>query len=274
MKKIDKSNIILLILFILGVSLLLYPTIADLYNSYHQTRMIANYENKMNEMDEEEYNKFLYEAKAFNEKLLDVSNRWHLSDEMMREYQNTLNVDGLGMIGYLEIPSLNQKMSIFHGTNESVLQDAIGHLEGSSLPYNEGSNHVVLSAHRGLPSAKLFTNLDRLEVGDIFIVTVLNEIYTYEVDQILIVLPQEMNALDIEEEKQYCTLLTCTPYGINSHRLLVRGKLVDNNTTISITNEAMQIEPTLIAIYIAIPIVIITMFALIIFSSRRKKGIR
>ncbi len=271
MKKIDKSNIILLILFILGVSLLLYPTVADLYNSYHQTRMIMNYETKMNEISDEQYNKFMVETKDFNDKLLKIHDRWHLSEEMMQEYQNTLDVDGLGMIGYLEIPSLNQTLPIYHGTNESVLQDAIGHLEGSSLPYNEGSNHVVLSAHRGLPSAKLFTNLDRLEVGNTFVVTVLNEIYTYEVDQVLIVLPQEMNALNIEEDKQYCTLLTCTPYGINSHRLLVRGKLVDNNTSINISNEAMPIDATLIAIYIAIPVIVITMIGLII-SSRRKKG--
>ena len=183
-------------------------------------------------------------------------------------------MSGLGIMGYIDIPGIDCSLPIYHGTEESVLQIAVGHLEWSSLPVGGESTHCVLSGHRGLPSAKLFTNLDKLQAGDIFLLRVLDEVLTYEVDQILIVEPQETGALRIEKGKDYCTLVTCTPYGINTHRLLVRGHRIDNieeAKTVRVTADAIQIEPLLVAPVVAIPILLLLMILLLLPKQPRKK---
>ena len=197
-----------------------------------------------------------------------------MSEEQKKQYEQLLNVSGDGIMGYIEIPSINCSLPIYHGTQESVLQIAVGHIEWSSLPVGGASSHCVVSGHRGLPSAKLFTNLDELSKGDTFMLRVLDEVLTYEVDQILIVEPQETGALQIEEGKDYCTLVTCTPYGINTHRLLVRGHRIDNieeAKTIRVTADAIQIEPLLVAPVVATPILLLLIILLLLPKQPRKK---
>ena len=212
---------------------------------------------------------------SINGKIKDyMKHDYLLSDEQKAEYDRLLDVSGLGVMGYIEIPSIDCSLPIYHGTEESVLQIAVGHLKWSSLPVGGESTHCVLSGHRGLPSAKLFTNLDKLQAGDIFLLRVLDEVLTYEVDQILIVEPQETGALRIEKGKDYCTLVTCTPYGINTHRLLVRGHRIDNieeAKTVRVTADAIQIEPLLVAPVVAIPILLLLMILLLLPKQPRKK---
>ena len=215
-------TIVLVLVFLTGLSLLLYPTVSDYWNSFHQTRAIASY------MDDDRYEKMLEEARAYNAKLAEKSNRFILSEEEQEEYNRLLDVTGSGIMGYVEIPSIDCSLPIYHGTDEGVLQIAIGHIAGSSLPVGGKGTHCVTSGHRGLPSAKLFTNLDELKEGDTFMLHVLDETLTYEVDRILIVEPDDVSNLEIDPDQDYCTLVTCTPYGINTHRLLVRGHRIAN----------------------------------------------
>lgn len=258
MKK--KGNFItplLIMILLAGLSLLLYPAASNYWNSFHQTRAIAGYWEEVANMDTETYDRLWQEANAYNASLLTRSNTYLLSGEQKAEYARLLDVSGQGIMGYIEIPEINVSLPIYHGTEDSVLQVAVGHLDWTSLPVGGESSHCVLSGHRGLPSAKLFTNLDKLQEGDTFALRVLDEILTYEVDQILIVEPQDTDALEIEEGKDYCTLVTCTPYGINTHRLLVRGRRMDNveaAKTVRVTADATRIEPLLVAPIVAIPI--------------------
>lgn len=194
-----------------------------------------------------------------------------MNEEERAVYENTLNVTADGMMGYVEIPTINCVLPIYHGTDDVVLDSAIGHIEGSSLPVGGESTHCVISGHRGLPSAKLFTNLDKLTEGDTFMLRILDEVLTYEVDQIHIVLPDEVDDLAIIEGKDLCTLVTCTPYGVNSHRLLVRGHRIENlSDEIRITADASQIEPKIVAPFVAIPVLIILLIALFATSKPHK----
>lgn len=220
-------NLILVVILLAGLSLLLYPTFSELWNSTRQSMVIDGYMEKVAALDTVEYDELWQRAKEYNQSLEDRTTFFALTDEAKEEYEELLNVSGDGVMAYIEIPKINCSLPIKHGTEESVLQTAIGHLEWSSLPTGGPSTHCVLSGHRGLPSAKLFTDLDKLEEGDQFIITVLDEKHAYEVDQIQVVLPEEVESLGVEEGQDYVTLVTCTPYGINTHRILVRGHRVE-----------------------------------------------
>ena len=260
-------TILLVLIFLLGLSLLLYPAVSDYWNSKHQTRAIAVYSEEVSGLDKEQYQALWADAAAYNASLRERDNAYLLTEEQKAAYEQLLNVSGLGIMGYIEIPSIDCSLPIYHGTEESVLQIAIGHLEWSSLPVGGESTHCVLSGHRGLPSAKLFTNLDKLQEGDVFLLRVLDEVLTYEVDQILIVEPQEIAALQIAEEEDYCTLVTCTPYGINTHRLLVRGHRIENAPEarlVRVTADAVQIEPLLVAPIVALPMLLLLLILLLL----------
>ena len=269
-------TIFLVLILLAGLSLLLYPSASDYWNSIHQTRAIATYAEDVANLNQNQYDEIWAAAESYNASLTDRNNAFLLSDAQKAEYERLLDVSGLGVMGYIEIPSIDCSLPIYHGTEESVLQIAVGHLEWSSLPVGGESTHCVLSGHRGLPSAKLFTRLDKLQTGDIFMLRVLEEVLTYEVDQILIVEPQDTDALRIEEGKDYCTLVTCTPYGINTHRLLVRGHRIDNieeAKVVRVTADAIQIEPLLAAPVMAIPILLLLMIILLLpKQSGRKHG--
>lgn len=273
-KKGNFTTLLLILVLLAGLSLLLYPSLSDYWNSFHQTRAIATYAEKVANLNQDQYDEIWAAAESYNASLTDRVNAYLLSDAQKEEYQQLLNVSGLGVMGYIEIPSIDCSLPIYHGTEESALQIAVGHLEWSSLPVGGESTHCVLSGHRGLPSAKLFTNLDKLQTGDIFMLRVLDNVLTYEVDQILIVEPQETDALRIEEGKDYCTLVTCTPYGINTNRLLVRGHRIDNieeAKTVRVTADAIQIEPLLVAPVVAIPILLLLLILLLLPKQPRKK---
>ena len=260
-------TILLVLIFLLGLSLLLYPSVSDYWNSKHQTRAIAVYSEEVSGLDEDQYQALWEAAAAYNASLLERDNAYLLTEEQKAAYEQLLNVSGLGIMGYIEIPSIDCSLPIYHGTEESVLQIAIGHLEWTSLPVGGESTHCVLSGHRGLPSAKLFTNLDKLQEGDVFLLRVLDEVLTYEVDQILIVEPQETGALRIVEGEDLCTLVTCTPYGINTHRLLVRGHRIENAPEarlVRVTADAVQIEPLLVAPIVALPMLLLLLILLLL----------
>ena len=277
MKRKNKSTAILVLVFLVGLSLLLYPTVSDYWNSFRQSRAIASYLDAVNEMDEERYQALIAEARTYNETLVGNERRFRFDDAQKAEYCSMLGADG-DAIGYIEIQSIKVMLPIYLGTTESILQEGVGAMEGASLPVGGESTHAVLTGHRGLPTSKLFTNLDKLAEGDIFYVHVLNETITYEVDQILIVEPTEMDALAIEEGKDYCTLVTCTPYGINSHRMLVRGHRIETPADAVFQNvsaDAFQIAPLVVAPLLAVPVVIALLVWLVIggegSESKRKK---
>lgn len=214
--------------FLTGIGLLLYPTVSDLWNTYHQTQAIITYAEQTSGMDEETRRALWDAAEEYNETLAQKEIQyWVLSDEEQAVYDSLLSITAKGTMGYVEIPCIDVMLPIYHGTGEAVLQEGIGHLEGSSLPVGGESTHTVLSGHRGLPSSRLFTDLDKMQEGDLFYLHVLGETLAYEVDQILTVEPEELEELKIVEGEDYCTLFTCTPYGINTHRLLVRGHRVE-----------------------------------------------
>lgn len=267
-------TVLLVLILLVGLSLLLYPSVSDYWNSFHQSKAITEYAERVANLDEDQYAEIWDAAADYNASLQDLTNSYHLSDAQEETYKQLLNVSGDGVMGYIEIPSIQCSLPIYHGTAESVLQSAVGHLEWTSLPVGGESTHCVLSGHRGLPSAKLFTNLDKLEVGDVFLLRVLDEVLTYEVDQILIVEPQETAELQIVEGQDYCTLVTCTPYGINTHRLLVRGHRIDNipeAKVVHVTADAVQIEPMIVAPIVAIPMLLVLFVALMIPKHKKRK---
>lgn len=266
-------NLSLILVFLIGLSLLLYPTVSDWWNSFHQTRAIAGYSETVANLDHDAYEAVWSSAVAYNEALAQQGIRWTLSDAELEDYNAQLNIGETSIMGYVEIPKIKCSLPIYHGTDASVLQIAVGHIEGSSLPVGGESTHCVLSGHRGLPSAKLFTNLDQMEEGDTFMLQVLDETLTYEVDQILIVLPDEMEALEIQPGEDLCTLVTCTPYGVNSHRLLVRGHRVENEavSSVRVTSEAIQIEPLIVAPIVAIPLLLLLLIGLFVSTGRKKR---
>lgn len=276
MKFLKKHGVTLLLvtIFVIGLCLLLYPTFSDYWNSFHQSRAIASYHEQVANMDDDSYEKMLGAAEEYNRKVAERGMIWSLSEEEIEEYNNTLDVSGTSIMGYIEIDKIKCSLPIYHGTDESVLQIAVGHIQGSSLPVGGKGTHCVLSGHRGLPSAKLFTDLDQMEIGDTFVIRVLDEMMTYEVDQILIVEPSDLSALQIDPEEDYVTLVTCTPYGINTHRLLVRGHRVDNqkNTkNVRVTSDASQIEPIMVAPFAAIPILILLLIVLITTGRKKRR---
>ncbi len=267
------STIFLFVILLIGLSLMLYPLFADWWNSTRQSKAIASYAEQVATLDEEKYQELWDEAWAYNQSLLERPNDFLLTDAQMEQYEMMLNVGGNGVMGYIEIPTINVVIPVYHGTNEAVLQIAIGHLEWSSLPVGGESSHCVVSGHRGLPSARLFTDLDQMVIGDVFMFRILDEVLTYEVDQIRIVEPRELNDLLIVEGEDYCTLVTCTPYGINSHRLLVRGHRIANlpeSRTVHITADAVQIEPLIVAPVVSIPILLL-LFIMLMFPKPKKK---
>lgn len=267
------TTIVLVLLLLAGVSLLLYPSLSDYWNSMHQTRAIASYAETVSQLDTAQYDEMWKAAQDYNRSLAQRETAFALTDEQKAAYESLLDVSGLGVMGYIEIPEIDCSLPIYHGTEESVLQVAVGHLEWSSLPVGGEGTHCVLSGHRGLPSAKLFTNLDKLAVGDTFLLRVLDEVLTYEVDQILIVEPEQVDALGIVPGEDYCTLVTCTPYGINTHRLLVRGHRVENTpeaARMHVTADATQFDPLLVAPVLAIPVLLLLLMILLVPKRRRK----
>ena len=274
-KKSSFVTAILIAALLAGALLLLYPTVSDYWNSFHQSRAIASYAEQVADLDDTTYDQIWADARAYNETLDNSTSRFVMTEEQKELYEALLNIADNGVMGYIEIPKIKCNLPIYHGTDEAVLQIAIGHVQGSSLPAGGESTHCVLSGHRGLPSAKLFSDLDQLAEGDVFLLRVLDETLTYEVDQIRTVLPNELDDLAIEEGKDYCTLVTCTPYGINTHRLLVRGHRVENQasaSTIRVTADAMQIEPLLIAPLVAVPMLLVLLVMVLIPHRTKKKG--
>ena len=263
----------LVLLLLAGVSLLLYPSLSDYWNSMHQTRAIASYAETVSQLDTAQYDEMWKAAQDYNRSLAQRETAFALTDEQKAAYESLLDFSGLGVMGYIEIPEIDCSLPIYHGTEESVLQVAVGHLEWSNLPVGGEGTHCVLSGHRGLPSAKLFTHLDKLAVGDTFLLRVLDEVLTYEVDQILIVEPEQVDALGIVPGEDYCTLVTCTPYGINTHRLLVRGHRVENTpeaARMHVTADATQFDPLLVAPVLAIPVLLLLLMILLVPKRRRK----
>ena len=274
MKKSVVSTLMLILVFFLGLSLVLYPSVSDYWNSLHQSRAIATYAEEVSGLDTGRYEQLWAEAVDYNRTLRDRENAFLLSETQKAAYDGLLNVGGNGVMGYIEIPTIGVSLPIYHGTDEGVLQIAVGHIEWTSLPVGGESSHCVISGHRGLPSAKLFTNLDKLVVGDTFLFRVLDETLTYEVDQILIVEPQEVSALTIREGEDLCTLVTCTPYGINTHRLLVRGHRVENAEaarTIRVTADAMQVEPLIVAPMVAAPMLAVLLIWVMLGGGKKRR---
>ncbi|MDO4389285.1 MAG: class C sortase [Eubacteriales bacterium] len=270
------STLLLVAVFLLGVCIMLYPTVSDYWNSLHQTRAIGAYEDALAGMTRRDYDAAFQQAEDYNQALaaLDapMSEYQSLSDAGM-DYEEILNINGVGIMGYIDINAIGVELPIYHGTSPDVLNVAVGHLEGSSLPIGGEGSHCVLSAHRGLPSARLFTDLDQLQEGDTFTITVLDRLLTYEIDQILIVEPEQVDALAITPGEDYCTLVTCTPYGINTHRLLVRGKRVENareKAHVYVPADMAQIDPMVVTPAVAAPMLaILLVFLLVRYRKRR-----
>ena len=266
-------SIAIFIMFIVGLSVLLYPAISEYINFKHASRVISEYNEKLSDSSEDELNAVFAKAEDYNKRLHDSPSAF-FEPSLVSGYKDTLDITGTGIMGYIDIDRINVELPIYHGISKELLQVGVGHLTGTSLPVGGESTHCVLSGHRGLPSAKLFTDLDELEIGDTFTITILDRRFTYEVDQIKTVLPEEFDDLRIADGKDYCTLLTCTPYGINTHRLLVRGVRTENTEEkkigVFVKNEAFRIDPLIVAPIAAVPLLIIT-FTLIFISDKRQR---
>ena len=289
-------TLLIVIALIVGIGVMLYPTVANYWNGLHQSRAIATYVESVASLEPDAYDEYIAKARAYNKKLAASGLKWELTGEDKEEYEAQLNIMKTGIMGYIRIDKLNLTLPVYHGTSENVLQTSIGHLEGTSLPvgcesFNSRTgklddpteaNHIVVSGHRGLPSSKLFSELDKLTEGDTFSFTILSETYTYQVDQIRIVLPEDLSSIALVPGKDYCTLVTCTPYGINTHRLLVRGHRIPNangdvygiagvNRNIHVSADALQIDKRYIVPFLMIPILAILVAILIILTAKRRK---
>ena len=261
-----KTVIFLTLGFLIGISVLLYPAFSNYWNSKTQSRAIVDYESVLEHLEPEDYSAIFQTAYDYNEALRAVKFPLRDYDEVPG-YYDTLKMEGTSIIGYVKIDKIGVELPINHGTSDAVLNRGVGHLEGSSLPVGGESTHSVMSAHRGLPSAKLFTDLDRLEMGDTFQIIILDQVLTYQVDQVKVITPREIDNLQIVEGKDYCTLFTCTPYGINTHRLLVRGIRIETITekpVIYVANEAFRIEPLLVTPAVAAPMVLVFLIHLMV----------
>lgn len=271
-RKSNFSTIMLVLMLIVGLSLLLYPSFSDYWNSFTQSRAIVSYAEQLQNMDEDQFADLWAEAHAYNASLLERYNVFLLTEEQQAQYPTLLNIGNDGIMGYIEIPKIGVTLPLYHGTEDSVLSVAIGHIEWTSLPVGGESTHCVVSGHRGLPSAKLFTDLDELTEEDIFTLNVLGEILTYQVNQIKVVEPFDTSDLLVVEGEDYCTLVTCTPYGINSHRLLVRGTRIENAEEFSVkraTADAVRIQPILVAPLLAAPILLV-LLVLVLWPKPKK----
>lgn len=268
-----KSTIILLICFFIGLSVLLYPSISSYWNSKHRTQAIIDYEGMLSRIKAEDYTAFFDAADEYNTNLAALKIPM-IEYKTLEGYEDILNVSGNGMIGYVIIPKISQELPVYHGTSDAVLAVAVGHMEGTSLPVGGANTHAVVSAHRGLPTAELFTYLDRMEIGDTFYFKILDREITYEVDQIRIVEPDDLSLIHIEQGGDYCTLLTCTPYGINTQRLLVRGCRSDSiiKRNIYIANEAYRIDTLVVMPVVALPIIVLLMIY-VMFAPVKKESL-
>ena len=275
MKKRDKLyTVALIVVLVTGLFLLLYPSFSDWWNSRVQTKLISNYNEIVAKLDTEDYTQLWDSARAYNGDLWGRNNPYLLEESQRERYNGLLNPAGDGIMGYVQIPDIDVALPIYHGTDELVLQTAIGHLDWTSLPVGGAGTHCVISGHRGLPSARLFTDLDKVAVGDVFMLHVLDDTLTYEVDQIRIVEPDETDELLLQAGKDLCTLVTCTPYGVNSHRLLVRGHRVENlaeTVDVRITADAVVVEKLVVAPFVLLPILLVMLVWLFVSSRRRKK---
>ena len=268
-------NIVIILMFVIGFSVLLYPAISEYINSKHASRIIASYNETVKNSDEAELKQLIDEADDYNKRLSQNSSAFYNPD-LVSGYDDALAITGNGVMGYIDIDKLNLEFPIYHGVSKEVLQIGVGHLPGTSLPVGGESTHAVLSGHRGLPSAKLFTDLNEMEVGDTFTVTVLDRVYTYEVDQIKVVLPSETSDLQIVKGEDHCTLMTCTPYGINTHRLLVRGVRIESAEAVRkvgvvVKNEAFRIDPLIVMPIVAIPFLLIAITAVFIHDKKKNQ---
>ena len=276
MKK-HATTIVLVLILLVGLSLLLYPTVADYWNDLHSTRAIATYTEAVADIDDETYARMWQDAEAFNEQLADTGIIWEPDETLLEQYKGLLDVSGSGIMGYVEIPQISVKLPIYHGTEESVLQVAVGHIAGSSLPVGGESTHCIISGHTGLSSAKLFTDLDDLHEGNLFLIHTLDETLTYQIDQIHTVLPYDLSDLQIVKGKDYCTLVTCTPYGVNSHRLLVRGPRIETKVekeAVRVTGDALIYDPLVVAPLVALPILLVLLIRLLAGGRGKKKQIQ
>ena len=281
------SNLILVLIMLVGAGIAAYPAFSEYWNSMHQSRAIMGYAERVAELSNEEYTDVWDAALDYNRRLSQSPNQWSMSDEDIDDYERQLNVDGTGNMGFISIPKIDVNLPVYHGTSDAVLQTSIGHIDGTSLPAGsvhpnpdefdevEFGSHSVLSGHRGLPSAKLFSELDAMEVGDVFYLTVLDQTLTYQVDEITVILPEDSSSLGIFPGKDYCTLMTCTPYGINTHRLLVRGIRVENDkelVDVRVTADALKIEPLYVVPFIAAPVLLLMILWVILFAGRKSRS--
>ena len=267
-----KVTIILLIAFFIGLSVLLYPSISSYWNSKTQSEAIVDYEAMLAAYKPEDYTAVFEAAEAYNQALAALDMPLREYQQLEDTYWKTLDISGTGMMGYLTVPKISQELPVYHGTSDAVLGFAVGHFQGTGLPVGGEGNHSAVSAHRGLPTAVLFTHLDRMELGDLFYFTILDRTFTYEVDQIRIVEPQDVNLLLPEEGKDYCTLITCTPYGINTHRLLVRGHQVDasQKRNIYIANEAYRVDTLIVMPLVALPIIVVLLIYVMVAPVKKE----
>ena len=261
-----KTVIFLTLGFLVGICILLYPAFSDFWNSKTQSRAITDYESVLDNLDENEYSAIFERAHAYNKALYETN--YPLMDyKNVPGYYDTLRITDNDMIGYLKIDRIGVELPIYHGTSDDVLNRGVGHLEGSSLPIGGENTHSIMSAHRGLPSSKLFTDLDRMEIGDNFQIIILDQVLTYQVDFIKVIEPTDVSDLQIIEGGDYCTLFTCTPYGINTHRLLVRGVRIETakaKPIIYVSNEAFRIEPLLVTPAVAAPMLFVLLIHLLV----------
>lgn len=275
MHKIKKHlpTIFFVAVLVVGISIMLYPSVSNYINSKHQSKVISEYTEALATLTAEDYEQFWEAAEAYNEELAQKAMNFDLTDEEMAEYNSILDPTGTGVMGYLEIENIGVNLPIYHGTEESVLAIGIGHIPGTSFPTGTTSTHTVLSGHRGLPSSKLLTDLDQMIVGDTFLLHIMDQTFAYQVDQINIVLPEETESLGIYEGEDYVTLVTCTPYGINSHRLLVRGKRIDYDeaSKVIVPADASIYGNLVIAPFIALPMLIILFIIFMITTSNKVK---
>ena len=267
------QTLLLVLIFFAGLSLLLYPAVSEYWNSLVTTRLVAEYMDSVSSLTEKRKQMFFEEANAYNQKLAELPLHFNLTEEEIEEYDRTLDVSGTGVMGYLEVPKIGVSLPIYHGTEKVVLEFAIGHLRGTSMPVGGPSTHSVLTGHTGLPSAKLLTDLEDMEIGDIFYVQILTETLTYEVDQIYTVLPEVTKDLEIVPGEDLCTLVTCTPYGVNSHRLLVRGHRIETarSAMMKFSADALQIDPMIVIPFLAAPILLCIFLLVMIQPNRSKK---
>ena len=280
------TNLLLLLIFLVGVGLIAYPTVSDYWNSFHQSRAIISYVEKVANLDTEKYDEIMNAAMEYNKDLARKGNQWVLSDEETARYNEELNVDGTGNLGIISIPKLNLELPLYHGTSESVLQTSIGHIEGSSLPVGSPhlndddfddvafASHCLLSGHRGLPSARLFSDLNNMEVGDVFYLNIMDQTLTYQVTDIYVVLPNDSSKSMLEPGMDLCTLITCTPYGINTHRLLVRGRRIMNEKKIldvRISSDAIKVDAIVVAPFIAAPVLLLLVIWALIITTGGKR---